>query len=45
MINCGGKMSLGLETAQIQPKFDVVGKLIILFLSPKYLTGLSLVLL
>lgn len=39
MLNCGGKMSLGLEIAQIQPKFDVV------FLSPDYLTGLSLVLL
>lgn len=38
-------MSLGLEIARIQSKFDVVGKLIILFLSPNYLTGLSLVLL
>lgn len=45
IISYGGKMSFGLEIAQILPEFDVVGKLILLFLSPNYLSGLSLVLL
>lgn len=45
MIRYGGKMSFGLDLGQILPKFDIVGKLIILFLSSNYLYGLSLVLL
>lgn len=38
-------MNFGLEIEQIKLKFDFTGKLIILFLSPNYPSGLSLVLL